>query len=225
MINREILYKRDMNNSYMIIPAMSEYSFDEGQLMEKSIEHLLPVEKCYVATMGQYWYDITGKQALDSYCRLHSIGKDFFQVLVLKLCQLVESLEWQLIDVNCVVLDPEMIFVNGYDEEVMFVAYPFHKGNLASEMQQLMEYLLTKLDHSDTSAIGWAYQLYEMTLRDGVSITAIKNAILEERAKKRVPLEQKPEELFAREISLQPEVEAETFLSSQEENFLNVPVK
>ena len=190
MINREITYKRDINSSYMIVPAMPEENFDERMLLKKTIGNLLPVRKCYESSVGQYWYDITGKQALDAYCRINSIGKDFFENLILKLCQMVETLEWNLIDVNCLVLDPELVFLSAYGEEVFFVAYPFHKGDLVLELQQLLEHLLTKLNHRDTTAVGWAYKLYEITLTDGMSISELKRIILEERSRQ-VVVEQK----------------------------------
>lgn len=182
MINREITYKRDINCSYMIVPAMPENNFDEKLLLRRCLDTFVPVQKCYEGFAGQYWYDITGKQALDSYCRINSIGKTFFETLILKLCQAVEILEWNLVDVNCLVLDPEMIFINA-QEELSFVAYPFHKGNLAMELQQLLEYMLTKLDHKDTTAVGWAYKIYEMSLMEGMSIAEFKRVILEERSR------------------------------------------
>ena len=184
MINREITYKRDINKSYMIIPTIPEDSFDEKLLLKRTIGNLLPVEKCYMASVGQYWYDITGKQALDAYCRIHSVGKEFFENLILKLCQMVELLEWNLVDVNCLVLDPELVFLNVYDEDVYFVAYPFHKGDFTTELHQLLEYLLTKLNHKDSVAVGWAYKLYELSLVEGMSIEELKKEILEERAQK-----------------------------------------
>ena len=183
MINREITYKRDINNSYMIVPAMAEENFDEKRLLNNTISNLLSVKKCYVATTGQYWYDITGKQALDAYCRINSVGRDFFEMLILKLCQIVERLEWNLVDVNCLVLDPELIFMNVHGEEVFFVAYPFHKGELTTELQQLLEYLLTKLNHKDATVVGWAYRLYEMAITEGMSISDLKRVILEEKSK------------------------------------------
>lgn len=188
MINREITYKRDMGISYMIIPSMAEESFDEKLLLKNPIEGTVPMKKCYLASSGQYWYDISGKQALDAYCRIHSIDKDFFENLILKLCQLVERLEWRLIDVNCLVLDPELVFINAYEEEVFFVIYPYHKGSLFLELQQLLEYLLTRLDHKDVEAVGCAYRLYEMVLTESISIEDLKKAVSQER-KKRIEVE------------------------------------
>ena len=213
MINREITYKRDINSSYMIIPGISEESFDEERILQRNLPGLLPIEKCYVAAVGQYWYDITGKQALDGYCRINNIGKTFFENLILKLCQTIECLEWNLIDVNCLVLDPEMVFLNVYGEEVSFVAYPFHNGDLRTELQQLLEYLLTKLDHKDNTVVGWAYKLYEMVLMEGMSIAQLKRVILEERTQK-VVLE--PEKQYFTEC-VQEENRIELPQTAQEE--------
>ena len=181
MINREITYERDVNTSYMKIPSMPEENFDETRILRMKIQGLLSVEKCYVAGAGQYWYNITGRQALDAYCRVNQIGTSFFENLILRFCEQVERLEWNLIDVNCLVADPELIFINHSGEDISFVVYPFHTGDLATELQQLMEYLLTKLDHKDHTAVSSAYQLYEMTLSDGFSVSDLKRHILNTR--------------------------------------------
>lgn len=226
MINREITYKRDINNSYMIVPAMPEENFDEARMLKNRIENLLSVEKCYIGGVGQYWYNISGKQALDAYCRVHSISRDFFEKLILKLCRMVEALEWSLIDTNCLVLDPELVFLNSQGEEVYFAIYPFHKGELATELQQLLEFLLTKLDHKDATVVGWAYKLYEMSLVEGVSITELKRVILEERErsielpkKDEYVLEIQPEEFLGKEI--EKEQERESFLKQTMEKLRN----
>lgn len=181
MINREISYERDVNKSYMKIPAMPEKSYDEKLLLKKTITGLIPMEKCYVNSIGEYWYDISGKQALDAYCRVNGVGKTFFENLILRFCEQVETLEWNLIDTNCLVLDTELIFVNHSGEEIYFVAYPYNKGDLFLELQQLMEYLLTKLNHAEREAVSAAYQIYELTLTESFSIVDLKNHILEAR--------------------------------------------
>ncbi len=194
MINREITYERDVSRSYMKIPAMPEESFDEQLLLKKKIAGLLPIEKCYVAGAGQYWYNITGQQALDAYCRINQIGTLFFENLILRFCEQIELLEWNLLDVNCLVADPEMVFVNHSGDVISFIAYPFNTGTLSTELQQLMEYLLTKLDHKDKEAVSSAYQLYEMTLSEGFSISDLKSHILNARMEKVVV---EPEKVLA----------------------------
>ena len=185
MINREITYERDVNKSYMKIPAVIESCLDEKLMFRRSYQGILPMEKCYVNGSGQYWYNISGKQALDAYCRVNPINQSFFETLMLRICSQLEVLEWNLMDAGCLVVDPELIFVNHSGEEVSFVLYPNTKGNFFEELQQLMEYLLTKLNHGDKSGVHQAYRIYDMTLKEGYSISELKQMILNGREEKK----------------------------------------
>lgn len=209
MINREIIYERDVNRSYMKIPAIPEESFDEKIMLKRKIAGLLPVEKCYVNGAGQYWYNISGKQALDAYCRVTPVSVAFFENLMLRLCEQIEVLEWNLLDINCLVLDPELIFINHAGDEVNFVYYPYGKGKLFGELQQLMEYLLQRINHKDKEAVQTAYRVYEMTLVEGISIGDIKEQIVNGR----MGTLQEPEE----EISLRPELRIQEAESTKKE--------
>jgi hypothetical protein len=94
MINREITYERSVSRSYMKIPACVEATFDEEIMLKKEISGLLQVEKCYLNGIGQYWYNITGKQALDSFIKMKTIGIAFVEKLLLNICSQIEKLEW-----------------------------------------------------------------------------------------------------------------------------------
>lgn len=190
MINREITYERDVHKSYMKIPAVLESCLDEKLMFHKVYPGIVPVEKCYMNGCGQYWYNISGKQALDAYCRVNAINHSFFETLLLRICSQLEILEWNLIDTSCLVVDPELIFVNHSGEEVSFILYPNPNGNFFDELQQLMEYLLTKLNHGD--GVHKAYCIYEMMLTKGYSISDLKKAILEGREKDAVEQEAPP---------------------------------
>lgn len=206
MINREITYERDVHKSYMKIPAVLETCLDEKLIFKKDYQGILPMEKCYVNGSGQYWYNISGKQALDAYCRVNAINQNFFENLILRICSQLEILEWNLIDTGCLVVDPELIFVNHSGEDVSFILYPSTNGNFFDELQQLMEYLLTKLNHGDKEGVHEAYRIYEMTLTKGYSIHDLKKAILEE--KEKVPIQQN-ENIPAKDIVEEVEVPKE----------------
>ena len=200
MINREITYERDVNRSYMKIPAVMETCLDEKLMFRKPYHGILPMEKCYVNGLGQYWYNISGKQALDAYCRMHSINQSFFETLILRICSQLELLEWNLMDSSCLVVDPELIFVNAGGDEISFILYPDTKGTFIEELQQLMEYLLTKLNHGDSVGVHQAYEIYNMVLKGDYSIAELKEAILKRR---------EPEVLQHEEVEI-PMVEEES---------------
>lgn len=203
MINREILYERNLTGSFMKIPASINASFDEKIMLKRKLPGLLPVEKCYVNAMGQYWYNITGKQSVDTYCRMKEIGIDFIERMIISICSQIEILEWNLIDTNCLMLDPELVYITNQTQEIIFTLYPDGRGNLAQELQHLMEYLLTKIDHKDMEAVHTAYGIYEKTLDPSYSVIDIRDAIVEAKkisARERVQAQQEEIERREREI-------------------------
>lgn len=181
MINREIVYERNLTGSYMKIPVSYDGEFDEKMMLKRKLPGLLPVEKCFVNGNGQYWYHISGKQSLDTYCRMKPIGIDFVKQMIVSICSEIEILEWNLLKPNILLLDPELIFVTNSNQEIIFTVYPGAKTEVAVEFQQLMEYLLTKIDHQDASAVHTAYAIYEKTLNEGYSLMDIRDSLIEVR--------------------------------------------
>lgn len=181
MINREIVYERNLTGSFMKIAAGIHAGLDEKLMLRRKLPGLLAVEKAYMDEEGQYWYNISGKQSLDMYCRVKEVDISFIEKLIMSICSEMEILEWNLIQTNCLMLDPELIFITNSNQEIIFTVYPGGSGTIETEFQQLMEFLLTKVDHKDTQAVKAAYGIYEKTLLDGYSITDIRDEIVRSR--------------------------------------------
>ena len=182
-MNFEVTYERNIHKSYMKIPSEEINGLDEKLIFYHRLEGIIPCEKCKVNGKVQYWYDISGKQALDNYCKVHMIGQNLFEQLLLRICNQLELLEWNLIDGKCLILRPEFIFLNHNAEEISFVLYPTEEGDIFKELREFMEYLLTKLNHQEKNAVHAVYELYEVILTEGFSIEDLKNRILERRRK------------------------------------------
>lgn len=182
-MNKKVTYERDVHKSYMKIPAIERETMDEKLLLRKEYQGILTMEKCYVNGVGEYWYNISGKQALDVYCQGNSINQAFFKKLIMRICNQLELLEWNLIDSGCLMVDPEFIFINHTGDEVSFMLYPDSSGDIYEQLQHLAEYLLTKLNHGDREGVHMVYQIYEMLLTKGYSIKELKEAVLEAREK------------------------------------------
>lgn len=183
-MNNKITYERDVYKSYMKIPSEDEDSYDEKIICKKRIKGTIPFEKCYISGEKEYWYDISGKQALDSYLKINSLGREVFENLILGICNQLEILEWNLVDVSCLTMVPECIFLNNTGEEIFFVLYPKSKGDTFLELQRLIEYLLTKLNHEDKEVVQLAYEIYEITLNNGYSVADLKEVLLKKRLQK-----------------------------------------
>lgn len=181
MINREIMYERTGTGSIMKIAACSNAGVDERLILRRKLSGVLPMEKAYIDGGGQYWYNISGKQSLDTYCRMKEISMEFVEQLIVSICGLMERLEWNLINTQCLMLDPELIFVNHTSRELLFTLYPGGNQPIEQEFQMMMEYLIKKLDHKDTQAVRTVYRIYEQTLESGYQIADIRSLLIREK--------------------------------------------
>ncbi len=185
-MNKElVLYERNIHTSYMKVPALAEESLDVRIMLHRTIKGIIPVERCFMNGQGQYWYNISGKQALDCFAKMQMLEYSFFEILILRICEQLEILEWNLLDGNGLLMDPEFIFMNNKGEDITFVFYPESNANILRELQKLLEYLLTKLNHTNQEDVQGAYALYEMTLNETYQVQDLRDMILERRIKKK----------------------------------------
>ena len=182
MINREIVYERNVTGSFMRIAAPAEGGVDESLLLRRKLPGVLAVEKAYVNGGGQYWYNISGKQSLDTYCSVKEIRMDFVEQLIISVCSLLERMEWNLIRMDCLMLDPELVFISNASQDFVFTLYPGGTQKVEQEFQMLMEYLMKKVDHKDTEAVRAVYQIYEHTLEEGYQITDIRSLLFRDKS-------------------------------------------
>lgn len=177
MINREIIFERNITGSFMKIPASIDAEFDEKVLLKKRIPGILPFEKNYINGQAQYWYNISGKQSLDLYCRVHELDLDTIEKLTIAICNQIEILEWNLLDVNSLVLDMELIYISSDSREFIFTVYPGAQGDIRRDLRQLMEIIITKVNHKDMKAVHSAYAIYEKTMDEAISFAQIRDDV------------------------------------------------
>lgn len=184
MIEKEVVYERTISGSYMKIAAAMNAKFDEKMMLKRKLKGILAVEQCYFNGNAWYWYNISGKQSLDTYCKIHSIGADMIKKIIISICDEIETLEFNLLNPTSLVLEPEYIFIHNISKEVLFTIYPGNRDDISMQFQQLMEYLLTKIDHSDMDAVRTAYDIYEKSLDPAYSLKDLRDSFLAEKNEK-----------------------------------------
>lgn len=198
-MNHEIVYERNPTGSYMKIFSNQEENLDEKILLRRKIPGLLSMEKAYLDGNGQYWYNISGKQSLDTYCNIQNVGIDVIKKIIISICSQMEILEWNLISTGSLLLEPECIFVTNSNQEFIFTSYPGADQNIEEGFRQLMEYLLTKVDHKDALAVHAAYGVYEKSLEEGMAICDVRDWLTRsepvEQTEKNIPFAKPPADI------------------------------
>lgn len=174
----EIQYIRKLTSSHMVVEQSVELSDWERQMIaHTSAEHLLFAECVRENEKTSLWYDITGKQSLDVMLETKALQYEGLCGLLLDLCRVVDVVESILLAPDGLLLLPECIFRDYRTQQMFFCYYPGNTQQLPEAFGQLLEYLLTRLDHGDERAVTLAYGIYERFAKGGEGLGALKELL------------------------------------------------
>lgn len=174
----EIRYIRRFMKSYMVIAQRKPPVRWELMMMTQlALESVLFAK--YVCEDGEaeLWYDITGKQSLDVLLDDGQLTCELLCRILMGVYDAAEGLEGLLLRSEGLLLRPEYMF-SDYGTEHIGICYdPENEISVEQAFSQLMEYLLTKLDHEDPRAVELAYGIYEQSVKGGWNLSKIKGEI------------------------------------------------
>lgn len=124
------------------------------------------------------WYNITGKQALDAVLETETLSYDMLCNVLNGIYEAVQQLEGMLLPAQSILLSAESIFVDYRIRQISFCYYPGNTMPLPEAFRTFMEYLLTRLDHSDERAVKAAYDIYGQSSAGGVELKELKSLLL-----------------------------------------------
>lgn len=175
----KIEYKRNLTESFMILKD-AEYSYENYELLmllNNKIPGCLEVQIIISDGKIEYWYEITGMSSLDTISELHNMEASCIRRVIEDLYDTNQSLrEYMLDDMNICYL-PEMIYLDRGTEKYRFCYLPGGRENGELRLQGLMEYILTKIDHTDREAVKMGYDLYEKSTQEYCSVGELLSCV------------------------------------------------
>ena len=159
----KIEYSRNLNGSFMIVRD-AEFLYETYELLmllNNKISGLLSLQVIINGGKIEYWYEITGMTALDTVLGQETLDAAKLRRLTEDMFDMNRGLENYLLDGENVCYLPEMVYFDRSLKKYRFAYLPGSKKASAGRLHGLMEYLLTKLDHTDPEAVKLGYTLYE----------------------------------------------------------------
>ena len=115
-----------------------------------------------------YDYDVTGKISMKSMYERGNLGSKDLTLFLEQFLLVVHEVEKYLLNVNCILLDPEYIFFE--DEKFYFCYYPMAKKDLWEEFHRLTEYFVKKADYQDQNCVQMVFVLHKGVMQENYSI-------------------------------------------------------
>ena len=178
----EATYYKDTMRSYMIIPCPEEAeteSYQYRMLEMNRISGLLPCGLRHIDGRRYLYYDITGRQSMQSLYEGRKLsGTELFR-LIRELDRVSESISGYLLDEQHLVLSQEQVFYELQTGNYYFTYYP---GEVMPP--EIFRFLADSIDGTDKGAAASAYRLSSVARGDR---QALREAIREEAEEKEDP--------------------------------------
>lgn len=170
-----------------------EEDYQMPMLQKNPILGILPVKGAAMDGKSIYTYKTRGHQRMSVVYEKKPIQQQEIQLLVLELLQIIEKLESYMLNPDCLILNPEYIFLN--EKQWYFCYLPGWDRKLNQSFHQLTEYFVKTLDYGDTNGIVLAYELHKATLQENYDLGEImKQYEAHEEERKRTMEEWKEEQ-------------------------------
>ncbi len=157
----------ELNRTYMVlsgdeIEASEDYR--QKMLLSNSIEGTLPLQIRNINGQRQYYLDISEKESVLNYFSTQIVSRGDICNLFKAILLVTIELSKYLLEEGNVVLKPEMIFRNVRTGVYEFVCVPITEEVSCGRenLKSLLQFLMGRLDESDTALVSSVYGLYDM---------------------------------------------------------------
>lgn len=171
----EVRYKRDLNSNYMILTDQKplEENHEVRMITENRIYGFLPCVSQEHKGNTEYYYEITGWQSMGLLYERKKINCEQLRGLLRELEKILEAAKEYLLEPSHFILKPEYMYLNTGMEKLYLCYYPGYVKEIRESFLEWAEYLLGKLDKSDTEGIEFGYDLYQCALEPNFSLLEV----------------------------------------------------
>lgn len=160
-----VSYKRDLNHNYMIMTCEEEHihGYEMKMLTENEVSGFLPLSIRSVDGETMIYYEISSRQSMKRIFQHTEMGYEDLHALLFQFHKMFRVAEEYLMNVDCILLAPDYLYMNIDTKEIAVCYYPDNHLNAKEAFQKWMEYVLERVNHEDTKAVMLAYRIYKNT--------------------------------------------------------------
>ena len=164
----EVKFLRDISKNYMVIYDIDDFknNYKINMLQDNIIEGILKFKLKTFDSKEKYYYSISSMQSLKVFYERNYISLQDLRSMFSALEFCIKELDKYLLDFNDIVLDPKMTFINIREGKFSFCYYPNYEGDFKSEILVLLNYILSRTDHSNLELLNIVYEMQQLAMND-----------------------------------------------------------
>lgn len=127
--------------------------------------------------MSRYDYEVSGKISMKAMYERGKLDKKDLELFLKQLLAIIKETEKYLLNVNCILLEPEYIF---YGEDTFFFCYyPPGKQDIWQEIKKLAEYFVERANYKDQACIQMVFALHKGVMEENYSLEKLVDECME----------------------------------------------
>lgn len=166
--------KRELNRTYLVLSSeeiLYEETYEVEMIIQNEPEKILPLRVLRTNGHMQMFYDVSAKQSLKDWVQRSKLSAETLRILFEAIEQLTKEVKNYLLDMDCVLLDLEHIYMQ---ESTFYFCYcPWEKKEVLSAFREMLEEVLGNLDYHDAEGVELAYHLYQSACKGDFCISEI----------------------------------------------------
>ena len=180
MIN--IIQQRDLGRQIMSVgeknggkPGVNN-DFRERMLLHNHLDGLLSFEITSEDNEKIYEFEIGEKYSLEEYFRIKSPDRETMTNVLRQLLETIYRGREYMLDENDYIIGPDTVFIND-DMKVYLAYYPGYDRDLKSQLRDLSQYFMEKVDYTDESVVMLIYGFYMRTKESGCTFEELLRSL------------------------------------------------
>lgn len=159
----EVEFKKDLHHNYMIITgedAIRTEPYCISILEQQRLEGVLPLEQRQMNGRHLFYYDITGMQSMHYFLDKSKLSYGKVRRIMEGVLHTLDTAYEYLLPCEDFIIKPDFIYLDVLSFTPSLCFLSGHHSGIKEQMNQLLEYLMNKVDYSDKEAVLLVYQLY-----------------------------------------------------------------
>lgn len=144
-----------------------EESLDLKMLLYNKLPGYLPLQIQYIDNQRVYLYALDGMVCLSDLLTEKRVGAELIQKIYFGISESIRTGREYLLDLTHLILNPEYIYWDSHAQRTAVCYFPEYQMELDEQWEQLNQYFLRVIDHSDRNCVALVYGLYDFMAKNG----------------------------------------------------------
>lgn len=181
----KVSYRNEAMHNYMVIETsdIESTNFREKMITENDITGILSTKITKINSDTVFMYDISSMQSLAVLYEKKTYSASDIDNILESLYRTVKNMEPYFLDVNNLIVDKDLIFMNMENGNISFSYNPYFSKPITKQLEELSRHLMDKVDYSNKEATYKVFMLNQKVLGEGFVIDNLASLFEEKSAK------------------------------------------